>query len=104
VKFRVVSMPDAEAEIAAAFLWIHRQAPLEAVRWMHGLEDAIDSLREFPARCRVAAESVAFDREVRQLVFKSHRILFVIEGGTVFVLHVRHVAMMPALPDPPTRN
>lgn len=46
-----------------------------------------------PERCALAREDTAFHGiELRQLVFKSHRVLFVVRGGDMHVLHIRHAA------------
>ncbi len=60
------------------------------------MQGAIGTLREFPFSCPFAPESVYFDREVRQILFYSHRVLFVVDGEEVAVLHVRHAARPPA--------
>jgi plasmid stabilization system protein ParE len=58
------------------------------------LQGAIASLAEFPKRCPLAPENSAFPFEVRQLLYgkkpHTYRILFTIEGQTVYVLHIRH--------------
>ena len=42
-------------------------------------------------RCARAREHAAFpDLELRQLLFKSHRIIYKVAGDEVFILHVRH--------------
>jgi plasmid stabilization system protein ParE len=54
----------------------------------------IATLANFPERCGLAPESEHFDEEIRQLPYGKrpnvYRILFVIRGDTVHVLHVRH--------------
>jgi plasmid stabilization system protein ParE len=49
-------------------------------------------LEKNPLRCSLAAESVFFEEEIRQLIYGKYRILFTVEGKTVFVLRVRHSA------------
>jgi len=69
------------------------------MRWFAALQDAIASLAEFPVRCPLAPEKVAFPFEVRHLLYgrKPHvyRILFTIEDQTVYVLHIRHGRRQP---------
>jgi len=45
-----------------------------------------------PQRCACARENDKYDEELRQLVFRSHRIIFTIKGKTVHVMHIRHAA------------
>ena len=64
--------------------------PLNAQRWIDGIEKAIASLSWSPTRCPLAAETKILDLEVHELFYHSHRILFTISGQHVIVLHVRH--------------
>lgn len=67
--------------------------PDTALRWYRGLEEAVASLASMPSRCPYAREHGAFPGvELRQLLFMSHRLIFIIRGDEVHVLHVRHVA------------
>ena len=60
--FRVLVDPTALAEAEEAFLWRHEHAPLEALRWFHGLWRAIESLQEMPTRCPLAPEALVLRR------------------------------------------
>ena len=53
---------------------------------------AFRSLERSPLRCSLAPESAFFEEEIRQLIYGKYRILFTVEGETVFVLRVRHRA------------
>ena len=83
----------------AAFLWIAEQNPAAGVRWLAGLEAAVQSLSALPERCPLAPESDVFNEEIRQLIYGRrsgrYRVLFTVRGGTVRVLHVRHGARLP---------
>jgi plasmid stabilization system protein ParE len=103
MSLRVVIEEPAATDIALYAEWIVAQgAPLNAARWVNGIELAIASLSMMPERCGVAPESAHFGEVIRQLLFKSHRILFVVDGKTVHVLHVRHGAMRTLGDDDPT--
>ena len=90
--FRIRISRRAEADAEAMYRWIAEDVgrPLDALRWLDGLQDALATLGERPLRCPRAPESRDFDREVRQLFFQRHRVLFVVEGEDVVVLHIRH--------------
>lgn len=90
--FRVRTTKRAEADIEYAYWWIaeHEREPLNALRWLDGLEIALDSLRELPLRCSSASESTFFDRDIRQLLYHSHRVLFAVSRDEVVILHIRH--------------
>ena len=62
------------------------------------------SLQQFPYRCSVAAEAAIIGREIRQLWVgkrRTYRILFVVEGDTIAILHIRHRRQAPLGTDPP---
>jgi len=63
-----------------ALEFIAEQADVEtALSWYAGFESAVQRLAEFPQRCPLARENAAFpDVELRQLLYKSHRIIFTI--------------------------
>ena len=93
--FRVEVTAEAERDADAILEWLlSHQAGDTGTRWFKALEDAIASLAEFPRRCALAPESKVFPLEVRHLLYGHtphvYRILFTIEGDSVFVLHIRH--------------
>ncbi len=96
---QVIVQPPARRDMEAAFLWIAEQNPAAAVRWLAGLEAAVQSLATLPERCPLAPESAVFHEEIRQLIYGRrtgrYRVLFTVLGGTVRILHVRHGARLP---------
>jgi plasmid stabilization system protein ParE len=98
--FRVEITEDAENEARAILEWlISRHAGETGLRWFQGLEEAIASLSELPQRCPVAAENSWFPFEVRHLLYgrkpNVYRVLFTIQGETVYFLHIRHGRRQP---------
>lgn len=93
--FQVEVTAEAEREADAILEWLLSQhAGDTGLRWFRALEDAIQSLAEFPERCPLAPENATFSFEVRNLFYGRnphvYRVLFTIEGRKVYVLHVRH--------------
>jgi plasmid stabilization system protein ParE len=90
--------PTAERELRVSFAYIHERSPQNALRWLAGINRAIDSLEEFPNRCGIAPESRHLGSTLRHYVFKSHRVIFFADESkkTVRILHVRHGNMRPA--------
>ncbi len=82
-------------EALAAADWIAKSSPMAAAEWYLGLEEAIESLADMPTRCPIAADTGTSGTGVRQLLFGSHRILFVIRANSEYVVHVRHAARKP---------
>ena len=98
--FRVEITEDAESDGKGILEWLISQHAVEAgLRWRQGLEEAIASLSDLPARCPLAPENKSFPFEVRHLLYgrKPHvyRVLLTIEGNTVFILHIRHARRNP---------
>lgn len=94
MKYRVVLLSRAEADLNEAVDWIAKCSPLAADRWFNRFVEAMLSLEAEPQRCGLAPESFAISDEVRQLIYrpKSGRVfraLFVIVGDEVRVLRIR---------------
>jgi len=104
MSYRVIVETPARIEIEEALTWMSQHSPERAALWYFDLEEAIDSLRNFPARCPLASESRTFKEEIRHLLFGKYRLLFRIEDETVHVLHVRHSARKPPTPDDETEE
>jgi plasmid stabilization system protein ParE len=92
VKYQVIVTPEALAGIRESFAYIHERSPLNAARWLQTLYKEIDTLERFPERCAFAREREYLDDDLRQLVFKSHRIVFTVakKEKRVYVVYVRH--------------
>jgi len=90
--FEVIVTPEAQAGIQKSFLHIHALSPLNAARWLQGLYHQIDSLERFPERCSYAREREYLEEDLRQFVYKSHRVVFYVDKpkSSVHVLYVRH--------------
>jgi plasmid stabilization system protein ParE len=97
VKYKVVFRAEARDEAVEAASYIAEQgSPAAARRWFAGPEQAVRSLSVMPRRCKAAPEQNAFPLiELRQLAYKSHRLLFTIRDREVHVLHVVHSARRP---------
>jgi plasmid stabilization system protein ParE len=92
VKYEVIVTPEAQAGIRESFDYIRERSPLNAASWLEALYREIDTLENFPGRCAFARESAYIEEDLRQLLFKSHRIVFTIlkNEKRIYVLHVRH--------------
>jgi len=94
--FQVDVTDAAKAQIRQAYFWHKQNFSTLADSWLDGLLNALDTLKQFPNRCPLAPERDEFQEEVRQLLYgkrnNAYRILFTVQGKTVYVLHVRHHA------------
>jgi plasmid stabilization system protein ParE len=65
-----------------------------ARRWRDGLLAAVEALAESPERCPQAPEVEWYGDGLRELYYgkrrNTYRILFVVRGGVVYILRVRH--------------
>lgn len=96
--FELLLTEPARRDMEAAFTWWaeHRSAE-QAARWYDGIANAIFSLQQMPQRCAAAPETQLLEQGIRQLPYglgqrPTHRIVFTIDGNTVVILRVRHVA------------
>lgn len=97
--YQVKITETAEHEIKDAFLWLQKESPTRAQKWLDEIQIAIQSLSQLPLRCSIAPENKIFHQEVRRLLFGKYpgiyRILFFIQEDIVYVSHVRHRARRP---------
>jgi plasmid stabilization system protein ParE len=98
--FRVEVTAEAKHDIESVLEWLLSEGAGDTgIRWFLALEDAIASLGTFPERCPLAPENGQFPFELRQLLYggKPHvyRVLFRIQDGLVYVLHIRHGRRRP---------
>ena len=85
---------EVDASIRRSFSYIYERSPQNAINWLRGLYQAIDTLETMPERCPLIREHEAFEAEVRNLVYHSHRIIFTVndEASIVEVHAFRHGA------------
>lgn len=93
--FRVEITPPAKRDSNAILEWLlSQQAGELSLRWFERLQEALASLENLPGRCKLAPENASVPFEMRQLLYGHrphvYRILFTIEGETVYVLRIRH--------------
>jgi len=93
--FPVIITPNAEQDLLQAYRHIRKDAPAAAGRWIKAVRNSIETLAKNPHRCLLAPESVSLGEPIRELFFGkgprgTYRILFVILGDALYVMHVRH--------------
>lgn len=89
-RYSVEYSARAKRDLHAEWAYNAREAPLNAARWLERMEEAVLSLGEFPSRCPRAREASKAAIDLRQRLVNGHRVLFVIQGRKVRVLHIRH--------------
>lgn len=90
-KYVVILHPDAEADLTSSYEWGRTAwGEKQARSWIRKLFNSINSrLTSMPLSCTRAPESAELNIEVRQLLVRRYRVLFIVEKKTVTVLHVR---------------
>ena len=95
MKYVVQLTETAKSDAKAAYGWLKVRTS-HSDRWLDGLLNAIESLGEFPQRCSLAREHKDFQDEIRHLLYGKrphvYRVLFIVRGDVVSVLHIRHAA------------
>lgn len=103
MKYRVTITIPAKRDIAFIIEWIAEFDERVAREWYRRIQEAIQSLEQFPERCRLAPEDELVGPDIRQLLHGKHphiyRILFTIGAKKVHVLHVRYGARERAKPE-----
>jgi plasmid stabilization system protein ParE len=98
LKRSVVITPRARAQIGnSALWWAQNRSSIQAAQWLAQLELAISGLAEAGDCHPLAAETDAFDFELRQMLFglsgkRTHRVLFAIHDHRIVVYAVRQLA------------
>ena len=96
-RFEVKLAARAETDIDLVLHWFVREsARIEGNAWLSRLRTAITTLEQYPLRCSLAAEAAELGIELRELrIGRGHgvyRLLFIVQEGTVQILHIRHGA------------
>jgi toxin ParE1/3/4 len=84
---RIVWSPLAIARAEQEASFIAKDKPQAAKRWLEGLFKAVERLEMFPRSGRRLPEMESSD--YRQLLYKSHRVIYRIEDDTLLILTVR---------------
>ena len=89
-KYKVILHSDAESDIESSFKWGRRAWGEENAKlWVRKLRRAIGKhLTSLPLACPLAPESEQLGVSIRHLIVARYRVLFMVRGRTVTILHV----------------
>ncbi len=93
-RFHVRTTRVSEADIVEARDYIASHSTTAALKWVEDVSRAIESLDRFPHRGAVIPEAEDLGRELRHLLLGQYRLIYRIEGQTVWVLRVIHGARL----------
>lgn len=89
-KFHVRITRSAERDLEEAWTFIAQDSPEEAERFIHRLEEHIETLERFPERCPLIPENEILGSRYRHLLHGDYRTVFRTGGKTVYVLRIIH--------------
>jgi plasmid stabilization system protein ParE len=96
--FKISITEPAEADIRSAYNWWRiNRSPEQADRWHAAIHKAIRRLKVSAASCDLVHETALSRRKILQRAVgigrrPTHRIVFTIDDGVVYILRVRHAA------------
>lgn len=105
MKYRVITLRQAENDARTISAWIARRSTTGAARWLDAYEAALKRLPHNPEGYSVADEDDEVpDRTLRQFLFKTRRGrtfrgIFTVEADEVRVLRIRGADQAPLTPD-----
>ncbi len=85
---KVIWSPLAIAKVRRETQYIARDRPGVAKSWAEGIFESVARLAEFPESGRVLPELTRPD--VREITYRSHRVIYRIEDPSILILTVRH--------------
>lgn len=98
--YKLLLLPRAERDIDGILGFLVKRSLQGAIAWDQALQAALDSIQSDPLRFSLAPELQGYDREIRQILFKTkrgrvYRALFSVIDVTIYVLHVRGPGQRP---------
>jgi plasmid stabilization system protein ParE len=104
MKYNVLALRRAEADIRGIVRWIARRSPQGAASWLDALEEVLGYLADHAGSCAAAAEAAECGIPIKQSLFatrrgRTYRAIFIITGNQVRILRVRGPGQPPLLED-----
>jgi plasmid stabilization system protein ParE len=104
MKYDVVALRRAEADIQHITRWIAERSVQGAISWLNAYEDLIDRLAQIADTCPAALEAADCKIALKQALFRTsrgrtYRAIFMIAGTQVRILRVRGPGQPPLQED-----
>jgi plasmid stabilization system protein ParE len=104
MKFQVVTLRRAEADVRGIASWIADRSPQGALSWLDAYEKLLSFLANHADSCGVAQENSECTIPLKESLFgtkrgHSYRAIFTIVGDEVRILRVRGPGQPPLLDD-----
>lgn len=92
-KYRIEIKPTAENDLTRRYLQIAEDSPQNALAHYERIMATIEKLDVLAERCPIAPEDSDIGKGIRNLIVGNYRVLYLVDGDVVQVLHVRHGRM-----------
>lgn len=92
-KYSIEITPAAENDLERRYQQIAEDSQQNAVKWYLQIIEAVEKLDVLAERCPLAPEDIDIQQGIRHLIIGDYRVLYLIKGRIVKVLHVRHGRM-----------
>ena len=95
--FNVQLTASAQSDIEETMDFLSERTPAHASRWFEGLFEAMETLREMPARQGLIAEAGRLKRPLRVLPYAAHRVIYEVDDAQqiVFIVRIYHSSRAP---------
>lgn len=88
--FVVHATSAAQEDLVAIARWIASRDPVAAARWVDSILAGLRQLTDLPRGHPTASDGKGLGVELRHLTIGFYRLIFLVRGHDVFVLHIRH--------------
>jgi len=89
-KYKIYIASSAQNDLEHIFFYISADSINNAKKFVLELEKKIYSLDKLPERFALIPENLYFGTEYRHITYKKYRVIYKIEGSSVFILRVIH--------------
>ncbi len=93
-KYQINLTQQAQKDLEVAFYYIADDSIRNAESFIRQLEQKIYSLERLPEHNSLIPENPFFDTDYRHLIHKKYRVIYRIEGDSVFILRIFHGAKL----------
>ena len=93
-KYSVEITPAAERDVEEIWTYIADDSPENATAFFMRLEEQIEALEQFPARCPLIPENEILGTGYRHLIHGAYRTIIRITGKTVFIVRIIHASQL----------
>jgi len=91
--YKVFITANAQSNLEEIIDYIKLDSKSRAQAWLKSVKDKIISLRTYPRRGRLVPEYEG-EKEIREIIWGSYRIIYEIDADRIYVLYIYHGARL----------